>query len=80
MREDEGDEGDRHGVELALLGFNCQAANSPLLPYDQPLVLRGNIGGGTYWFGVLPLHVGLLLTAGDRKEPRPSFAWYLSRH
>jgi hypothetical protein len=22
--------GDRHGVELALLGFNCQAANRPL--------------------------------------------------
>jgi hypothetical protein len=49
--EDEGDEGDRHGVELALLGFNCQAANRPLIPYDQPLVLRGNIGGGRYWFG-----------------------------
>jgi hypothetical protein len=29
--EDEGDEGERHGVELALLGFNCQEANrSPL--------------------------------------------------
>jgi hypothetical protein len=37
--EDEGNEGDRHGVELALLSFNCQAANRPLLPYDQPLVL-----------------------------------------
>jgi hypothetical protein len=37
--EDEGDEGDEHGVELDLLGFNSQAANRPLLPYDQPLVL-----------------------------------------
>jgi hypothetical protein len=37
--EDEGDEGDRHGVELSLLGFNWQAANRPLLPHDQPLVL-----------------------------------------
>jgi hypothetical protein len=37
--EDEGDEGDRHGVELALLGFNCQADNRPLLPHDQPMVL-----------------------------------------
>jgi hypothetical protein len=27
--ENEGNEGDRHGVELALLGFNCQAANRP---------------------------------------------------
>jgi hypothetical protein len=44
--EDEGDEGDRHGVELALLGFNCQAANRPLIPYDQPMVLRGNNGIG----------------------------------
>jgi hypothetical protein len=30
FEEDEGDEGDRHGVELALLGFECQAANRPL--------------------------------------------------
>jgi hypothetical protein len=67
--EDEGDEGDQHGVELALLGLNCQAANGSLIPYDQPLVLRGNIGSGTYWFGVLPLYVGHLLTAGDHKKP-----------
>jgi hypothetical protein len=77
MRETKGD---RHGVELALLGLNCQAANRPLIPYDQPLVLRGNIGSGTYWFGVLPLYVGHLPTAGDYKKPRTSFAWYLSRH
>jgi hypothetical protein len=37
--EDEGNEGDRHEVELALLDFNCQAANRPLIPYDQPMVL-----------------------------------------
>jgi hypothetical protein len=67
--EDEGDEGDRNGVELALLGFNCQAANRPLIPYDQPLVLRGNIGSGRYWFGVLPLYVGHLPTVGDHKNP-----------
>jgi hypothetical protein len=70
--EDEGDEGDRHGVELALLGFNCQAANRPLIPYDQPMVLRGNIGIGRYWFGVLPLYVDHLLKAGDYKESRIS--------
>jgi hypothetical protein len=73
--EDEGDEGDRHGVELALLGFNCQAANRPLIPYDQPMVLRGNIGIGRYWFEVLPLYVGHLLKAGDYKESRTSFMW-----
>jgi hypothetical protein len=78
--EDKGDEGDRHGVELALLGFNCQAANRPLIPYDQPLVLRGNIGCGRYWFGVLPIYVGHLPTVGDHKKPRASFAWDLSRH
>jgi hypothetical protein len=37
--KNEGNEGDRHGVELTLLGFNCQAANRPLLPHDQPMVL-----------------------------------------
>jgi hypothetical protein len=37
---------------LALLGLNCQAANRPLIPYDQPMVLRGNIGIERYWFGV----------------------------
>jgi hypothetical protein len=73
--EDEGDEGDRHGVELALLDFNFQATNGPLIPYDQPMVLRGNIGIGRYWFGVLPLYVGHLLKAGDYKESRTSFMW-----
>jgi hypothetical protein len=73
--EDEGDEGDRHRVELALLGFNCQAANRALIPYDQPMVLRGNIGIRRYWFGVLPLYVGHLLKAGDYNESRTSFTW-----
>jgi hypothetical protein len=70
--EDEEDEGDRHGVELALLGINCQAANRPLIPYDQPIVLRGNIGIGRYWFGVLPLYVGHLLEVGNYKKSRIS--------
>jgi hypothetical protein len=54
---------------LALLGFNCQAANRPLIPHDQLMVLRGNIGIGRYWFGVLPLYVGHLHKAGDHKKP-----------
>ncbi len=37
-------------------------------------------GAVTYWFGVLPLYVGLLPATGDRKKPRTSFARYLSRH
>jgi hypothetical protein len=73
--EDDGDEGDQHGVELALLGFNCQETNRPLIPYDQLMVLRGNIGIGRYWFGVLPLYVGHLLRAGDYKKSRTSFSW-----
>jgi hypothetical protein len=67
--EDEGDEGERHGVELALLGFDCQAANRPLIPYDQPMVLRGNIRIGRYWFGVLPLYVGISLRPGITRNP-----------
>jgi hypothetical protein len=78
--EDEGDEGDRHGVELALLGFNFQTANSPLIPYGQPMVLRGNIGIRRYWFGVLPLYVGNLLKAGDYEESQTSFTWNPSRY
>jgi hypothetical protein len=39
MGGDEGDEGDRYRVELALLGFNGQVANRPLIPHDQPMVL-----------------------------------------
>jgi hypothetical protein len=73
--EDEGDEGDRHGVELALLGFNCQAPNRPLITYDQPMVLQGNIEIGRYWFGMLPLYAGHLLKVGDYKESRTSFTW-----
>jgi hypothetical protein len=37
--ENERNKGNRHGVELALLGFDCQAANRPLSPHDQPVVL-----------------------------------------
>jgi hypothetical protein len=29
----------QHEVELALLGFDCQAANRPHSPYDQLVVL-----------------------------------------
>jgi hypothetical protein len=53
---------------LALLGLNCLAANRPLIPHDQLTVLRGNIGIGRYWFGVLPLYVGHLLKAEDYKK------------
>jgi hypothetical protein len=35
----ERDQDNRHGGELALLGFDCQAANRPHSPYDQLVVL-----------------------------------------
>jgi hypothetical protein len=35
----ERDQDNRHGSELALLGFDCQAAFRPHSPYDQPVVL-----------------------------------------
>jgi hypothetical protein len=34
------------------------------------MVLRGNIGIGRYWFGVLPLYVGYLHKIGDYEECR----------
>jgi hypothetical protein len=37
--ENERDKDNQHGVELPLLGFDCQVANKPLLPHDQPVVL-----------------------------------------
>jgi hypothetical protein len=37
--ENKRDKDNQHGVELALLGFDCQVANRPLLPHDQPVVL-----------------------------------------
>jgi hypothetical protein len=55
---------------LALLGFDCQVANWPLLPHDQPVVLCSNIE--RYWFGVLPLYVGYLFKTGYYKEPEAS--------
>jgi hypothetical protein len=39
FRENERDKDNQHGVELALLDFDCQVANRPLLPHDQPVVL-----------------------------------------
>jgi hypothetical protein len=37
--ENERDQDNRHGGELALLRFDCRAANRPHSPYDQPVVL-----------------------------------------
>jgi hypothetical protein len=37
--EDERNKDNQHGVELALLGFDCQIANRPHSPYDQPVEL-----------------------------------------
>jgi hypothetical protein len=37
--ENERDKDNQYGVELALLDFDCQAANRPDSPYDQPVVL-----------------------------------------
>jgi hypothetical protein len=70
--ENERDKDNKHRVELALLGFDCQVANRPLLPRDQPVVLCCNIEFGRYWFGVLPLHVGYLFKTGYYKEPEAS--------
>jgi hypothetical protein len=70
--ENEKDKDNQHGVELALLGFDCQVANRPLLPHDQPVVLCSNIEFERYWFGVLPLHVGYLFKTGYYKEPEAS--------
>jgi hypothetical protein len=36
--ENKRDKDNQHRVELALLGFDCQAANRPHSPYDQPVV------------------------------------------
>jgi hypothetical protein len=57
LGENERDQDNQHGVELALLGFDCQVANRP---------------HSTYWFGVLPLHVGYLFETGYYKEPEAS--------
>jgi hypothetical protein len=37
--ENERDKDNRHRGELALLGSDCQAANRPHSPHDQPVVL-----------------------------------------
>jgi hypothetical protein len=37
--ENKRDKDNQHGVELALLGFDCQVANRPHSTYDQPVML-----------------------------------------
>jgi hypothetical protein len=37
--ENERDKDNQLGVELALLGFDCQEDNRPHSPHDQPVVL-----------------------------------------
>jgi hypothetical protein len=54
---------------LALLGFDCQEANQPHSPYDQPVVLWATSDSE---IGLLPLHVGYLFKTGYYKEPESS--------
>jgi hypothetical protein len=37
--ENKRDKDNQHGVELALLSFDCQVSNRPHSTYDQPVVL-----------------------------------------
>jgi hypothetical protein len=37
--ENKRDKDNQHGVELALLGFDCQVANRPHSTYDQPVAI-----------------------------------------
>jgi hypothetical protein len=37
--ENKREKDNQHGVELALLDFDCQVANRPHSTYDQPVVL-----------------------------------------
>jgi hypothetical protein len=51
--ENERDKDNQHGVELSLLGFDCQATNRPHSPYD--------IGSGCYLsMLVISLRLGIL--------------------
>jgi hypothetical protein len=73
--ENERDKDNQHGVELALLGFDCLVANRPHSTYDQPVVFRVR----EILVRVLPLHVGYLFKTGYYKEPRASPSWDFPR-
>jgi hypothetical protein len=69
--ENKRDKDNQHGVELALLDFDCQEANQP----HSPMINR--------WcceqhrireIGLLPLHVGYLFKTGYYKEPESSLS------
>jgi hypothetical protein len=75
--ENERDKDNKHGVELALLSFDCQEANQP----HSPMINR--------WcceqhrireIGLLPLHVDYLFKTGYYKEPESSHTWDLPRY
>jgi hypothetical protein len=44
--ENERDKDNQHRVQLALLGFDCQAANRPHSPHDQLVVCEATSGSG----------------------------------
>jgi hypothetical protein len=55
--ENERDKNNQHGVELALLGFDCQEANQP----HSPMINRWCCEQHRFReIGLLPLHVGYL--------------------
>jgi hypothetical protein len=64
--ENKRDKDNQHGVELALLGFDCQVANKP----HSPMINRWCCEQHRIQeIGLLPLHVDYLFKTGYYKEP-----------
>jgi hypothetical protein len=67
--EDEGDEGDRHGVELALLGFNCQVAIDPSYLMINRWCCEATSGAGDIGSGCYLSMLAISLRPGVTRNP-----------
>jgi hypothetical protein len=68
--ENERNKGNRHGVELALLGFDCQAANRPHSPMINRRCCEATSGSGYIGSGCYLSMLAISLRPGITSNPK----------
>jgi hypothetical protein len=68
--ENERDKDNQHEVELALLGFDCQAANRPHSPHDQRWCCEATSGSGDIGSGCYLSMLAISLKPGITRNPK----------
>jgi hypothetical protein len=73
--ENERNKGNRHGVELALLVFDCQAANRPHSPMINRWCCEATSSSGDISSGCYLSMLAISLIPGITRNPEHLLAW-----